>query len=216
MSGPTELEGATELEHLSTEEIESTDVDRNYYLQGLGFLALLVAVTGMSGFVYMLMHNVYAFHLLTQPGETWSFGFVGGVRNPASIIIEVFIWSLVGVNSALAYSSGRDIIRKRFRFLRYLTLWISTVVFAQGVAVAVILSLQVISLNIGGIEITLANASIETIIAISFILGFYHNDARRLLGSLRGRIVTGMEETLEEETPELEEERELPRKENQE
>lgn len=39
----------------------------------------------------------------------------------------------------------------------------------------------------------LESAPIEVIIAFSFILGFYSDEARRLLGKLRGRIVTGIE-----------------------
>jgi len=51
------------------------------------------------------------------------------------------------------------------------------------------------TLDVGGVEITLANASIETIIAISFILGFYNDESRRLLDSLRERITTGIKDT---------------------
>jgi hypothetical protein len=199
VSESAESDGVSEQEILSVEETQGLDVDYKYYLRGLAFLLLILLTAGVVAALYLRLHNINVLELFSRPQKELSFGYIGGDKNPASIMMEIWVWCLLGVNCRLAYLSGRSVIRKRFRFLRYLTLWFSTWLFAQGVAVAVILSLQVISLNIASVEISLANASIETIIALSFILGFYHDDARRLLGSLRGRIVTGMEGDLGDE-----------------
>jgi len=95
----------------------------------------------------------------------------------------------------MAYLAGRAILKKEFEFLKFLVKWMSSSLYAWGVAVAVILSLNIISLSIAGIDITLKNASLETIIALSFILGFYNEEARALLSSLRRRFASNLDES---------------------
>lgn len=75
-----------------------------------------------------------------------------------------------------------------------MAIWFGTVGFAWGVSVALILSLSIISINIGTTQITLADASIETIMAIAFIIGFFNKYALKLLEQVRDRLTGGMSE----------------------
>ena len=194
-----ESDSIEEVQSSSPSEQQKIHSNTRYYLKGIGFLILLLVTTTIISMTYTFLHGIRIIELFTQPQAIWSFNFVGGSANPASIGIEIWTWTLIGVNCRLAYISSQAIIRGKFDILKYLVKWISTSLFSWGIAVAVIFSFQVVALNLGGIEITLANASIETIIAISFILGFYYDEARKLLGNLRGQIVAGAESKTEQE-----------------
>ena len=171
---------------------QNTRYGTKYYLTGLGFLALVISITGIVTLVYMMLHGLNIFEMLQQPTKTWAFGYIGGSANPASIGAEIMAWSLIGVSCQIAYLSGKAIIGRQFQFWDYSVRWISASFLSWGIAVAVIFTLIVVTLDIGGIEITLANASIETIIAISFILGFYNDESRALLDRLRERMAIGL------------------------
>ncbi len=186
---------------------KGTQNDENstqYYLKGFRFLLLLILALAIIGPIYMLSHGINALELLRYPDKTWGFAYLGGNANPSSIGIEILVWSFIGVTCQLAYLAGRAILRSQFHFWRYVIRWISAAIYAWGIAVAVIFTLTIITLDIGGIEITLANASIETIIAIAFILGFYNNESRKLLDKLRGQIAIGMENKSETQKNEKE------------
>jgi hypothetical protein len=163
------------------------------YVQGLGFFALMILVWIVSTYYLALLHGINLLDLLRQQQTVSAFDFIGGNANAFSIGTEIVYWTLMGVICQMAYQSGRTIIRGQFDFWRSVFSWIGISLYAVGIAIAVIFSLKVVSLNIGDIKITLASAPIEVIIAISFILGFYSEESRRLLGRLRGKIVTGME-----------------------
>jgi hypothetical protein len=68
-----------------------------------------------------------------------------------------------------------------------------------AIAMAVVAFLRSTSLNVGSVNLTLATADIELIIAISFILGFYHEDTRRLLGSFQKNITRSVNVSRERE-----------------
>ena len=174
------------------DEKENIQLSNRYYLKGFGFQVLLIFITAVVITIYMLLHGLNIYELLQQPTKTWTFDFLGGNANPASIGAEIMAWSFIGVSCQMAYLSGKAILQNQFQFWQYFIRWVSASLLSWGVAVAVIFALTVITVDIGGIEITLAKASIETIIAISFILGFYNDESRGILEKLRERIVTGL------------------------
>lgn len=168
--------------------------DRKEYLKGLIFFALMWLNLVFLSYFYYLLHGVNFFQVLAQRKTISSFDFVGENANVFSVGVEIVYWTLFGVICQMAYRSGREIIDGEFDFWKSMFYWIGINMYALGIAIAVIFSLEIISLSIGGIDITLANAPIEVIITIAFILGFYSEEARQLLGKLRGKIVSGIDD----------------------
>ncbi len=175
------------------EEPPKGEASTQEYRKGLGFLALLVVDFLVLTYFYQFLHGINVFELFRQPPALLPFDFIGGSANAFSIAVEIVYWALMGVVCQMAYQVSRAVVDGKFDAWKSTFNWISISLYAIGVAIALIFSLKVISLNVGDIRITLASAPIEVIIAISFILGFYSEESRRLLGRLRGRIVTGME-----------------------
>lgn len=129
------------------------------------------------------------------------FGFIGGNNTPLSIGFEITVWGVIGVISRTAYLKSQVIKRgEEFSFLSSLIEWIGTSLLAIGILTAVIFSLSIVSLNVAGVEITLADAPIEAIIAISFILSFYYEETQKLLGSLSERIFYSKESSSEQQS----------------
>jgi hypothetical protein len=166
-------------------------VDNRYYFKGVSFLLLLIFTYFIISLSYLHLHGCNIMKLF-QGSILPSFNFIGGSSNALSIGIEAEAWSLFGVICQMAYISGRAILNKEFIFIRYLIIWISSSLYSWGVTVAVIFTLNIITLSISGIDITLKNAPIETIIALSFILGFFSDEAHKLLRGLRDKIATGL------------------------
>jgi hypothetical protein len=196
MSQP-DLDAGVQFESKEVTTKTSKEPDKYYYWKSLCFVVSLGVTAFLFLLIYMRVHGINAVEAFNDPNYVWIFDFVGGSRNPASIGFEIGIWTFLGVTCKVAYTSTKTILRRQFDWLKYLIGWIGAGLYAWGIAVAVIFSLQVITLNIGGVEITLANISIEGIIAISFVLGFYNDEARRLLDNIRGQIVQGMSKTEE-------------------
>ncbi len=167
--------------------------NKSQYINAIIFLGLLIVGNFIVQYVYNLAHGLPLQNLLLQPETTWTFTFIGENPNPSSIGMEILVWTFTGVSARLAYSTTKSVSRKKFSLLKNILLWISTALFTWGIGVALILSLSVISLSVAGIELTLANASLEAIIAISFVLGFYHESAIKFLGSVREKLVWGVD-----------------------
>jgi hypothetical protein len=166
---------------------------KNIYVEGVGFL--LVLWTSMLGsiFIYSFAHGINYLQIYTNPGIIFQVEFIGGGRNAYSVGFEVASWTFLGVGCRIAYHALKAMHEGTFRFFKYVAIWFGTYGFAWGVGVAIIFSLSVISLNISGTTITLADASIETLIAISFIIGFYNEHALKLLEQVRDKLATSIE-----------------------
>lgn len=190
---PTEPSEPEQTQQPSPKKSPSEKPKSQDYRQGFAFLALMILVFLVLSYFYVLLHGINVFKLLGQQQTELTFDFVGGNTNAFSISIEIMFWALMGVICQMAYQSTKTITKGEFDIWKSVFNWIGINLYAVGIAIAIIFSLNVISLNIGDIQITLANAKIEVIIAISFVLGFYSEESRRLLGRLRGQIVTGME-----------------------
>jgi hypothetical protein len=164
-----------------------------HYLSGILFLGILVATYFAIAYFYMLLHDIDIVSLFQQTYIASKFTWIGGSSNPFSLAVEIQAWSLIGIICQYAYATGMGILKGDFVFSQYFIKWVSSSLYGFGIAIAVILSLNFISLTIGGIEITLKNAPIETIIALAFILGFFSNEARAILVSVRNKLTVGLE-----------------------
>lgn len=185
---PTVLTGKSD----NSEELSSKVIRAQDYRKGFGFLALMALDFVVLTYYYMLLHGIDLFVLLRQPPTVLTFDYIGGSANAFSVGSEIVYWALMGVICQMAYLAGRTLIEGIFDFWKAIFGWIGTSLYAVGTAIAVIFSLKIVSINIADIKITLADAPIEVIIAISIILGFYSEESRRLLGRLRRQIVSGM------------------------
>ena len=109
-----------------------------------------------------------------------------------AIMLEVGIWSTFGVLARSIHSLAQSALHKEpISYLEGLIALLGDMLMAFGTAVAVVAFLRTAEF----VNFTLKTASIESIIAISFILGFYHDDARKLLGSFKSRITREASET---------------------
>lgn len=166
----------------------------------IGFQLALVGLLILLAIQYSWMHNVP--HPLSPfIGEDTiesyaegiaSFNFIGHLADGPTtgpsifaVILEVAIWSFAGVLARLEYNLAQIVLRNRdFSFLKEISRVIGDASMGVAIAIAVVAFLQ----STQFVNMTLRNADIGTIGAISFILGFYHEDTRRLLGSLHRRV----------------------------
>jgi hypothetical protein len=108
------------------------------------------------------------------------------------VVIEVAIWSLEGVLARSEYYLSLIVFKKKkFNFWETSSKLISDGAMGIAIAIAVVLFLRATEF----LELSLQNANIASIAAISFILGFYHEDTRRLLGSFRRKISESTDES---------------------
>lgn len=172
-------------------------------LQVLTILVLTIAVTG-----YADLHRISAgFNaIFIEDMESFSrqvaaFDFVGtGPDQPQpnfySIVIEVFFWSFFGVLARdLYYLTNIAVRRKEFDLLESLSKMVGDTAIGVAIAIAVVGFLRSTEVSVGNVSLTLKSADIELIAAIAFILGFYHEDTRRLLGSFQKRVSGAAAET---------------------
>jgi len=124
------------------------------------------------------------------------FDFIGvGPDHPQpsflAIAFEVLSWSAFGVLARSEYYVTRLIIQHRsFKTLEVVSKLVGDFAMGASIAIAVVALLR----STEFVTLSLKSAGIDVIAAISFILGFYHEDTRQLLGTFR--------EKLEQETKE--------------
>jgi len=125
------------------------------------------------------------------------FDFVGvGPDNPQpsflAIAFEVLAWSAFGVLARSEYYVTRLIIQHRhFKTLEIASKLVGDFAMGASIAVAVVALLR----STEFVTLSLKSAGIDVIAAISFILGFYHEGTRRLLGTFQERLAQGASES---------------------
>ena len=125
---------------------EESKNDTKYYISGLIFFSILIAALFLFSALYTAAHGINYFGILTQPDNPIPYDCIGGERNPFTIGFEILFWSLVGVICFVAYRTGRTILKGNYNFWESIIYWLSTSLFAVGIAHAVIFALSVISL----------------------------------------------------------------------
>ncbi len=168
-------------------------------------LIVLIVILGMT---YSKMHNIPTILDFMFSQDTTEFGeavanynFVGvGPENPEpsliAVLYEVLIMSFVGILARQEYYLTQTVIRrKETRPLELVSRLIGELAMGAAIAVAVVAFLW----STQFVNMTLRTADIAAIVAISFILGFYHEDTRRLLAKFRDRISVTASETKKDE-----------------
>ncbi|MCP4367303.1 MAG: hypothetical protein GY797_04190 [Deltaproteobacteria bacterium] len=166
---------------------------KDEYLPGVIFFIFMGMGLHISQVIYGFAHGINYYHFVLNPNLKFTVDFIGGERNAYSVGIEASVWTFWGVSCRIAYTALKAMLRGKFRFFKYTAIWFGTFGFAWGVSVALILSLSVISINIGTTKITLADAPIDTLLAIAFIIGFYNEQALKLLERVRDKFTGSME-----------------------
>ena len=129
-----------------------------------------------------------------------SFDFIGvGPDNPEptflAVAIEVLFWSAFGVLARSEYHVTRLVIERRdFETLETISKLIGDFARAIAIAIAVVALLR----STEFVTLSLKDAGIDVVAAISFILGFYHEDTHRLLGTFRESVAKGTSKEVED------------------
>ncbi len=179
----------------------------NLSIIGLQVLFVILLI-GWSWF-YNRIHNLVDWFAYIIHGENIEsylkaireFNFLGvGVDNPIpsvwAVLTEVTIWSVTGVLVRSEYTLTQIVLKREdISILELISKLIGDCAMGVGLAMAVVAFFWSTEFNIAQMNLTLKTANIATIIAISFILGFYHEDTHRLLGSFQKRISTSSDET---------------------
>ena len=101
-----------------------------------------------------------------------------------AVMIEVFVWSLIGVMARSEYLLSRVLTEnKRIGIMEMICSLIGEAASGIAIAVVVIFFLRTIG-------ILSRDANIETIAAFAFILGFYIEHTQNILSSLRDRVLS--------------------------
>lgn len=206
-TGPAEkeiiLHKKAELTNIASPTDDKESIQAQTYKQTLSIvivqIILVVMMFGLSE-GYGWFHNVpSAFTVMFKDKgiEAYSeaianYNFVGvspDKPQPSffSVMIEAGIWSFAGVLARSEYYLTQVVIRrKELRLLETISKLIGDAAMGIAIAMAVVAFLRSTEL----VNLTLKTADIGAIGAIAFVLGFYHEDTRRLLGSFR-RTVSG-------------------------
>jgi hypothetical protein len=179
----------------SEEKAEDYGLKNKLALIGTQIILLLLLILSSVG--YGWLHNLpnWFSPALNKPIEEYeeairNFDYVGlSVDNlqpsTIAILLEVYTWSLIGFLARSEYNLTKSTERKKkFEFLESVSKLIGNGAMSIAIAIAVVAFLM----STEFVNLSLRNAEIGSVIAISFILGFYHDDTRHLLGSFQKRI----------------------------
>ena len=162
-----------------------------YYLTGLilvvGVMVSLVSTT----LFYLAMHGVSLspteFFSPTNLRALGTITFLSGKDDTWSVVVEVFFFSWAGYSVRYQFVTAAEILARKFEFWQELVDFFGGLMHALGMAMVIVLLFRATKLTFLDVSFTLAGASFETVLAVSFILGFYSTYAARILEMLRYR-----------------------------
>jgi hypothetical protein len=118
-------------------------------------------------------------------------GFVGGTPpSPMSIVAEVLMWSSLGVWAARAYTMITRYEGKRYNPPRDVADYIGTLIRNTSIAAIIITLLNVSKFQVFGQSVN----NFEATAGLSFLLGFFGDDAYRLICALRDKAFAKLDE----------------------
>jgi hypothetical protein len=167
------------------------------------FVAFLMTLfEAVAIFIYAHWHSVNLISAeLYSPAQIDILSRIGFVNGPTtmSIVAEILMWSSLGVWASYAYQFGRLMLRREFRFGDHGPMYISHLVRNTSVVAAVILLLRLSQFSMFGISIgDDTQLGFDSTIGLAFLLGFFGDDATRLLLNLKD-VVLGQAKNREED-----------------
>lgn len=155
-------------------------------LKGLVLMVLIIGVCALLVDIHVLLHTGEHLPVVMSDPSAYldRFDYVGGHENAYSAGIEVTIWSLVGIHCRLAHVLCHEAVGKGIDFSQMLLLWFSSALFGWGTTSVLIGMLRCVTIGIG--DVTLGLHRIDAVVTLAFVCGFYNEETRRLLSSVRG------------------------------
>jgi len=171
----------------TTKSQSERKLERRRVLSAIGLQVFFLVCMGILSLLAALGHG-YDWPI-PSPEDFARFNFIGvGPDNPEptflAVAFEVLFWSAFGVLARSEYYVTRLVVEhKDFDTLETVSKLIGD--FARGIAMAIAVVALLRSTEF--VTLSLRTAGIDVIAAISFILGFYHEDTQGLLGTFRER-----------------------------
>lgn len=160
------------------------------YQYSLVFLLFLMTVFEATAVVvYARWHGTNLitidFYSQAQINLLSNINFVNGPTT-MSIIAEILMWSSLGVWASYSYQYGKLMLRREFRFGDHGPMYIAHLMRNTSVVAAVILLFRLSQFSIFGVSIgDNTQLGFDSTIGLAFLLGFFGDDATRLLLAFR-------------------------------
>ena len=118
--------------------------------------------------------------------------FVGGATT-MSVAAEVLMWSSLGVWAQGAYEMANTFLKQDPHFPFDVGNYIGRMVRNTSVAAVVVIILRLTKFSVFGVSLdSTSPLAFDATIGLSFMLGFFGEDAYRIISSLRDRLVEGV------------------------
>ena len=160
-------------------------------------VAVMTVIEAVVVVVYARWHGVNLlsadFYSAAQVSILSNMNFVNGPVT-MSIIAEILTWSSLGVWASYSYQYGRLMVERKFRFAEHGPMYIAHLTRNTSVVAAVILLLRLSQFSIFGISIAdNSPLGFDSTIGLAFLLGFFGDDATRLLLGIKNLIMGQVE-----------------------
>lgn len=119
-------------------------------------------------------------------------GFVNGPTT-MSIAAEVLMWSSLGVWAQQSYANTKAMLERKFRFAQDGPQYIGIMMRNTSVAAIIVILLRLSNFSLFGVSLEASNPmAFDATIGLSFLLGFFGDDAYRILFGFKNRLVSGI------------------------
>ncbi len=143
--------------------------------------------------LYCRWHGAYFISLdLYNPINIGILSNINFVNGPTtmSVAAEVLMWSSLGVWAKGTYDMARHYVAREMRYALDIGSYTGTMVRNTSVAAIVVIILRLTKFSIFGVALdTSSPLAFDATVGISFLLGFFGDDAYRILASFKDRIV---------------------------
>lgn len=165
-----------------------------------GLAKLLLFQLGIAVVVLLAGKPHTAVHGMDWPFPTSeqvaSFDFVGRVPGEEAsifaVLMETMAWSFLGVFTRAMYRLAVFAkTNEQFAVMPVAIRLLGEAAAGISIAVALVALLWSSELKVVDITISLKDAGIGSIIAVSFVLGFFHENTVQLLGRVQGSLFSG-------------------------
>ncbi len=162
-------------------------------------LVFLLVITGViEGFfiyLYISWHGVHTLiYDLYSPANVNLLSQMTFVNGPTtmSIAAEVLVWSSLGVWAQQGYINTIKMLRRQFRFADDGPKYMGVMYRNTSVAAIIVIFLKLSKFSLFGVSFDAGNPlAFDFTIGLSFLLGFFGDDAARILSGFRDKIVEG-------------------------
>jgi len=165
--------------------------ETTHWIRNLLFLQIAIAaLTLLVGKPHTMLHGMN--WPMPTPEQVAAFDFIGA-RGPGapsiwSILLETAAWSFLGVMTRTEHRLARTIQRGIPVSLQTaLAQILGDAAAGVSIAVALVALLWSSELKLVDIQLTLRGSGVGSVIAVSFILGFFHDRTQRVVGLVHER-----------------------------